>query len=209
MTWNRSLHAAPVRSRQIKALLAGGTVLGIGAAVTLAAWTDDVWVGADFSAGSFTVESSATGADGSFDNHSSESDALELDFQIGATGNLSPGDALAAPLVLRIAEGTTYDAVVSLEAAAGSGNNADAFTYGIVRVPDSVACTVDATGDVVVPVGTTLDSVANASDIPLAAGQDDSAGPLVSLCFQVLADDSLEQGESASAMWQFVATSVE
>ncbi|MBB1022229.1 hypothetical protein G6030_13170, partial [Dietzia sp. E1] len=51
----------PARSRRTRAVLAGGSVLGIGAVVTLAAWTDDNWAGSTFSGGTFAVESSASG----------------------------------------------------------------------------------------------------------------------------------------------------
>ncbi|MFN3340157.1 MAG: SipW-dependent-type signal peptide-containing protein, partial [Dietzia sp.] len=39
------------RARKRKALLAGGVVLGLGAAVTLAAWSDDVFANGIFNTG--------------------------------------------------------------------------------------------------------------------------------------------------------------
>jgi|GEM_PF-5464807 len=58
-------------SKKFKAILAGGVVLGVGAAVTLAAWTDQEWTTADFSSGSFTLQSStaSTLSDDSFNAH--------------------------------------------------------------------------------------------------------------------------------------------
>ncbi|XSS44541.1 SipW-dependent-type signal peptide-containing protein [Propionibacteriaceae bacterium Y1685] len=45
---------ATATSRKFRAALAGGLVLGIGAVVTLAAWTDDENAAGQFSAGTFT-----------------------------------------------------------------------------------------------------------------------------------------------------------
>ncbi|MGO2139648.1 MAG: SipW-dependent-type signal peptide-containing protein [Leucobacter sp.] len=44
-----------------RALLAGGLVLGVGAAVTLAAWTDNEWVRGVFGTGTFGIEGSTDG----------------------------------------------------------------------------------------------------------------------------------------------------
>src|SRR5699024_10565703 len=97
-------------SRKVKALLAGGLVLGVGAAVTLAAWTDQEWAQGIFGTGSFNIESSTDGTN--FNDHESEGDAAELSFDMPAAENLSPGDTIAAPFVLRLAAGSTYDATV-------------------------------------------------------------------------------------------------
>lgn len=45
-----------------RALLAGGLVLGVGAAVTLAAWTDNEWVRGVFGTGTFGIEGSTDGS---------------------------------------------------------------------------------------------------------------------------------------------------
>src|SRR5690606_23874046 len=59
-------------SRKVRALLAGGVVLGIGAAATLAAWNDSEYAGATFTAGSFNLEGAVDGADGSYTDHASD-----------------------------------------------------------------------------------------------------------------------------------------
>lgn len=197
------------RSRKFKAILAGGIVLGIGAAVTLAAWTDDEWAEGVFGAGSFNVEGSTTGAEDSFTDHNSSDGAAELSFSLDRGDNLSPGDTVAAPFVLRLDDATTYDATVALTSATGGGDNADALTYGIVQVASAGACSATATGTSVVPAGTALDSTAGASEFDLTAGTDTSAGDPVTLCFKVTADDTLAQGQDTTAQWQFTATSAE
>ncbi|MCF2589242.1 SipW-dependent-type signal peptide-containing protein [Brevibacterium sp. UCMA 11752] len=195
------------RSRKFKAILAGGIVLGVGAAVTLAAWTDNEWAEGTFGAGSFNVQGSTNGTD--FTDHTSADGAANLTFDLDGGDNLTPGDTVAAPFVLRLDGETSYDASVVLENAAGSGGNAEALTYGIVSVANAGACSADATGTSIVPAGTAIGSVAGAQGFDLTAGADAAAGAPVTLCFQVTASDSLTQGQAATAQWQFTATSAE
>ena len=203
------MRTTAARSRKFKAILAGGIVLGVGAAVTLASWTDNEWAEGVFGAGTFNVQGSTTGAEDSFADHTSSGGAASLDFRIDGGDSLSPGDTVAAPFVLRLDDATTYDANVELTSAAGSGANAGALTYEIVQVDSADACTVSATGTSVVPGGTALDSTANAADFALTAGADAATGTPVALCFKVTDDDSLSQGQPATAQWQFTATSVD
>ena len=195
------------RSRKFKAILAGGVVLGVGAAVTLAAWTDNEWAEGTFGAGSFNVQGSTNGTD--FTDHTSADGAADLTFDLDGGDNLTPGDTVAAPFVLRLDGDTSYDASVVLENAAGSGGNAAALTYGIVAVANAGACSADATGTSIVPAGTAIGSVTGAQGFDLTAGADAAEGAPVTLCFMVTADDSLTQGENATAQWQFTATSAE
>lgn len=197
------------RSRKFKAILAGGIVLGVGAAVTLAAWTDNEWAEGTFGAGSFNVEGSTTGAEDSFTDHTSEDGAAALTFDLDGGDNLTPGDTVAAPFVLRLDGPTSYDASVVLNDATGTGDNAAALSYGIVAVANAGACNADATGTSIVPAGTAIGSVTGAQDFDLTAGADAAVGAPVTLCFMVTADDSLTQGENATAQWQFTATSAE
>lgn len=195
------------RSRKFKAILAGGIVLGVGAAVTLAAWTDNEWAEGTFGAGSFNVQGSTDGTD--FTDHESSDGAASLSFDLEGGDNLSPGDTVAAPFVLRLDGETSYDASVVLENAAGGGDNPAALTYGIVTVADAAACSASATGTSIVPTGTALGSTAGAQGFDLTAGADATEGAPVTLCFTVTADDTLTQGQSTNAQWQFTATSAE
>lgn len=195
------------RSRKFKAILAGGIVLGVGAAVTLAAWTDQEWAEGIFGAGDFNVEGSTDGTN--FDDHTSSDGAASLSFELPASDNLSPGDAVAAPFVLRLDEATTYDATVDLTSAAGTGDNASHLTYGIVQVANAGACEVGATGTQIVPSGTALSATTGKQGFNLAAGADGAAGASVTLCFTVTAGDDLTEGDAATAQWQFTATSAE
>lgn len=195
------------RSRKFKAILAGGIVLGVGAAVTLAAWTDDEWAEGVFGAGSFNVQGSTDGT--TFTDHESEGGAAALTFDLNGGDNMSPGDTVAAPFVLRLDGPTTYDATVALTSAAGGGDNASALTYEIVQVASAGECSATATGTSVVSAGTALDSTTGAADFDLSAGAGTATGDPVSLCFKVTAGDSLEQGQNTTAQWQFTATSAD
>ena len=195
------------RSRKVKALLAGGLVLGVGAAVTLASWTDQEWAEGVFGAGSFNIQGSIDGE--TFADHESEAGAAALTFDLPESTNLSPGTTVAAPFVMQLDAATTYDATVDLAAASAEGTAAGALTYGITEVGSAADCTAGATGTPIVPAGTDMTSVDGATTINLAAGADAAAGAPVALCFQVTAGDTLEQGQDATANWQFVGTSVE
>lgn len=183
-------------------------MLGVGAAVTLAAWTDDEFAIGNFAAGSFNIQGSTTGAEADFADHESEAGAAELDFQIDAD-NLSPTDVVAAPFVLRTDATTGYDATVELVSAEGSGANAANLTYGIVQVASAADCTAGATGTEIVPAGTALSSNAGAATFDLTAGAAGEAGAPATLCFQVTAGDDLLEGEAGAALWNFTATSQE
>lgn len=196
------------RSRKTKALLAGGLVLGIGAAVTLAAWTDDEWVQGIFGAGSFNVEGSADGE--TYADHAAEGDAADLQFSANFD-NLAPGDTVAAPFNVRLDEATTYDADVTLANASATGNLTAALSYRLAQVADFGSCTAEPTGTELVTAGTGLGTAPDAAQFDLTAGGEGAAGEAVTLCFQITAGDEADmpQGGTATATWQFSAESVD
>lgn len=89
--------------RRYRATLAGLAVLGLGAAGTLALWSDSEFAFAPFSALGFAVES-ATAATGPFNNHSSTDDAAVLDFPFPQEG-LRVGEPVETEFWLRMASG--------------------------------------------------------------------------------------------------------
>jgi predicted ribosomally synthesized peptide with SipW-like signal peptide len=192
------------RSRKVKAVLAGGMVLGVGAAVTLAAWTDYEFVSNEFTSGTFNVQGSVDGT--TFADHPAVGQAATLQFA-GDFANLSPGTTVASPFVLRLAEGTTYDATVTLSSSLVQAGDPAGLTYSVVQVGGLSDCEPGATGTTdVVPAGTALGSVAGAAPFALTH-VDGAAGDAVTLCFQVTAGDALQQGESVDVAWEFAATS--
>lgn len=203
------------KSRKVKALLAGGLVLGVGAAVTLAAWTDQEWAGSTFDAGSFniqgTVDPSLT--EETWDDHATSGDAAAIDFKLQAA-NLTPGDTVAGAFALRTDASTTYAATTELLTASATGaGDASNLTYGIFTVADFASCTptataADAGATSIVSAGSGFNAAPTGpNNIELAAGTTDTAGAPVVLCFQVTAKTTLEEGQSNDVTWNFEATS--
>jgi predicted ribosomally synthesized peptide with SipW-like signal peptide len=193
--------------RRLKAILAGGLVLGVGAAVTLAVWNDSDFATGTFTSGHFTVQSSEDGT--TFADHATSQTAAPLAFTTGFD-NISRSMTVAAPFVFRLDEDTTYDATVAVASAQGSGTAESALSYGIVRVASVLACTPAAAGSAtIVPPGTALDAVDNATTFELAKSTvlHTDPGAEVVLCIQVTSSASLAQGTTADATWGFLATS--
>jgi len=193
------------RSRRIRAVLAGGLVVGVGAAITLAAWNDSEFASSTFTAGSFDMLGSTDGS--AFANHTTGPGAT-----LSFTSNfddLSPSSVTAAPFVLHLSAATTTSATVSVNSAVGSGTAAGNLTYGIVQVASYADCIVGATGSAtIVPAGTGLSSVAGANTFTLAESVDNVVvGADTFLCIQVTAGAGLVQGTSATGTWEFRAVS--
>jgi len=196
------------RSRMIRAILAGGLVLGVGAAVTLAAWNDSEFATGTFSAGTFNMQGSTT--DG----------VTFTDHPVGAPGTLtftvapqllSPGDTVYAPFALRLAANTTNDANVVITAPSTTTGVVTNLSYEVVRTTAFTcgASTVDSTGTSLITAGTAMTAVAGPNTFVLNKGTPvSSAGATQFLCFKVTAGAGLVQGQSGTVTWQFTATSV-
>lgn len=193
-----------LRGRKVRAILAGGLVLGVGSAVTLAAWNDSEFAQGTFGAGHFNIQGSTDGT--TFGDHASGSPA-SLSLSAGF-GTLSPGYTVSAPFVLHLDATSTNNAVVSVASAAGSGTAKDQLSYGIVQVASVAACTPNASGTAIVPAGTNLDSVAGATTFTLTKSATDGlSGADVFLCVQVKAGLNLAQDTAAVGTWGFLGTS--
>jgi len=191
------------RGRRIKAILAGGVVLGLGAAVTLAAWNDSEFAIGTFGSGDFNLEG-ATVAD-TFTEHDTPETAGVLDFEVSPE-NLAPDDVVYAPFAVRLDDTTTFDAnvVVSQETTTGVLTG---LTYEVL-VTDTFGCAEGTTGEALIPAGTALGTVPADTDVALTAGADDAAGTPVNLCFVVTADEALTEGQDGSSTWEFAAESI-
>lgn len=108
------------RSRKRKAILAGGVVLGLGAAITLAAWSDDVFADGVFNTGTIELQGNVTGTgtvgnttpgwanyDGPDSNPADDTGALAFPF---TPQTLVPFEPVYAPIALRLSNDTTIDA---------------------------------------------------------------------------------------------------
>ena len=189
-------------SGRIRALLAGGLVLGVGATVTLAAWNDSEFATATFQAGTFNLQGSTDGT--AFSDHASAPGAA-LGFSVTANA-LSPGDVVYAPYAVRLAANTTSPATVTVTAPSTSGTVAG-LTYSLIQ-PSAFGCNASTTGTVLVPAATAVGSVPGTVTFELAPGAPTtSSGAAVDLCFVVTAGASLTQSQTGSATWQLQAAS--
>lgn len=204
------------RRRKAQALLAGGTVLGIGAAVTLATWNDSVFAEGFFGSGTFDLEGSLTGESDDYAQHANEEAAAQLDFE---AANLSPGATTYAALWVRLTEETTVNGLIEADggitvATDEENANASALAYEIYALPASDTCGEDSVADQA-PVVTAESLVASPTDgtdgagVPLSFGEEE-AGTAVQLCFAVTSDsEDFAQDTDTSAVWTVTATSVE
>lgn len=201
---------ATSRSRKLRAVLAGGLVLGVGAAVTLAAWNDSEFATGEFQAGSFNLQGSTTDGTSGFADHDTAGAAAVV-FDVGDYGNVTPGDVLYEPFWLRLAANTTSTATLSLSGiTAGAGGNEDHLSYEIYRLA-TIGTDCDAVGvttGTLVGTGADLTDFTAAASTALAVGTPTSdPGAAVQLCFVVTAEATLEQGLGATTTWQFTAVS--
>lgn len=197
------------RSHKIRALLAGGVVLGVGAAVTLAAWNDSEFAKGDFAAGSFNIEGSTDGT--AYAEQDTTGTAAAV-FNLTDHGNVSPGDVLYKSFWVRLDQATTNDATMVLTTtapAATAGDNTSNLSYAIYADPTS--CDAGGvTAATAVWEGTTLDArPGSPATVSLTKGTPGTTpGTAVQLCFQVTAGAGLTQAATASTVWEFKATSV-
>lgn len=177
--------------RKVRAVLAGGLVLGVGAAITLAAWNDSEFANSTFTAGSFTFTGSSNGTD--FTDHATAGTAASLSFQLNPT-NLSPGEDVYAPYALRLTG--TYNATLAAVAPVGTGSFASGskLTYSVVSTGATFGCNATAFG-----AGTAVPTT-------MTPGTD------VNLCIKVSAGTGptgIQQGDTGTVTWQWNATSVQ
>jgi predicted ribosomally synthesized peptide with SipW-like signal peptide len=199
------------KRRKVLAVLAGGLVLGVGAAVTLAAWNDSEFATGTFSAGEFNLEGATDAATGDYADHAAADDAAALAFTLPLADNLSPDDTVFAPFWVRLDETTTSPATLVADGVTATdvdGTNSAQLSYTVHAIPAASPCdaTTAATGTVVAS-GTTLAAQTLGTPVPLAAGTTDAAGAPVQLCFAVTASADLQQGGETTATWAFEAVS--
>lgn len=201
----QSTEPARDRARKLRAVLAAGVVLGLGATLTLAAWNDSEYARGTFSAGAFNLEGSTDGT--SFSDHATAGAAATLGFTVNPA-NLAPGDVVYAPFAVRLAANPSTDASVTVAAVTNTGTVTNV-TYALVRTT-SMTCNAAAVtgGTVVIPAGTALSAIGSPTGWTLTKGSPvTNAGSTVFLCFAVTAGAGLVQSQTGSATWQITATS--
>jgi predicted ribosomally synthesized peptide with SipW-like signal peptide len=183
------------RRRKVSAILAGGLVLGVGAAMTLAAWNDSEFASGTFGSGEFGIEGSI---DGTAFSSSPTSPGKTLGFEVDADA-LAPGDTVYAPFAVQLTAGSTNAAAVSIEAQAGSPIASD-LTYSLIAT-SSFECDAATTGTSLV------------TDAPTAASGPTPVFDLTAvttpqnLCFAVTAGPDIDPGLTGTVSWVFLGTS--
>lgn len=187
------------RFRMAAAILAGGVVLGVGAAMTLAAWNDSEFATGTFSSGEFDIEGSI---DGTAFTSSNTAPGKTLTFAIDADV-LSPTDVVYAPFAVQLSATSDYEAAVTLANVIGGTIGTD-LTYSLYEVATFGATCSEATP----PAGTALvaDRAADAAGAVAAFDLTAAATP-INLCFVVTAAADLPQGATGTVTWEFVGTS--
>lgn len=199
------------RSRIVRAVLAGGVVFGIGAAVTLAAWNDSEVGTGSFASSVFDTESQSAGSP----TYASRPTAPGATLSFAATA-MSPGVSHYAWLNVRTTTASTVGGNVTLT---GVTNNAGglvgALEYRAVRMtapnPTATCAAAAFTGTPTFIAGgassylpvTTVPGTAVAN--PVAA-----AGGAIGFCVEVRVVNGAAntfQGQSATVTWQFTAAS--
>ncbi|QNA93353.1 MULTISPECIES: SipW-dependent-type signal peptide-containing protein [unclassified Microbacterium] len=205
--------ATKATQRKVLAVLAGGLVLGVGTAVTLAVWNDSEFANGTFTAGAFNLQGSTDGTTYADHNTDDGDTAATLDFSLPAdvVDNMSPTDSVYAGFWVRLAAGTTSGADLVADgttADAAASSNSDHLSYAIYQLAPGATC--DATTATGTPIasGATLDAQTGATTVPLTAGATATApGTAVQLCIAVTADAALEPSLVTNATWKFTATS--
>lgn len=198
-------------SKKIRAILVGGLVVGVGAAMTLATWNDSEFAQKEFKAGTLVLESRTVNVDGDFIDSSKSGESAQLRFPV-TVDNLSPGDTVYAPFAIRLSDKTSYNAKVNI--IAGYGEPTDALApaglkYNLFKTAtfdegcDSNSTPLEA--DMLVSAGSDLYTAPGS--LYLEKGLGTEPGSEINMCFAVTADDGLIQGQTATVTWEFKASS--
>lgn len=213
-----------------RSILAGGLVLGLGAAATLAAWTDNEWVFGGSGKGDGTEpgtpgtgiyqmeQNTWTGTAGApvwVDEPDANGGALTF---ILEPGKMIPGKTVYAPLQLRAAVGSEALDVSLAEGIQSALNQGadnskalyDALRYGVYKGVDKAACENGdvSGGTVVVAQGSVLTAISTTT-FPLAAGIANAAGVPENLCFALTLPSTAPatlQGLNTVPVWRFTSS---
>lgn len=212
----------------VRAGLAFGLILGVGAAVTDASWTDTELATTSFKSSWFQTESSADGSAGSFADHGSS--ALTMSLNSAALLTMAPAVPVTTQLVVRESLPPTGAAPIAgtLKVAAVSGVSGalvPVLQWAVYADTNATQCSSgqtspSGTGSWLVGNSTTgwITGLANTSSVTSSAvalaaatgGASPAVGAPVYLCLvsQIQSGAaSSYQNTSASATWTIVAIS--
>lgn len=193
-----------LRNRRIKAVLAGGLVFGIGAAATMAAWTDTEQASGSFKAGTFNIDLSVDGTN--WNNTST--------MTFNATG-MYPGSKVYAPVFIRTTPDTTIDGDLKISTAGATGTAsgiAGSLVYRAVTASYTSggftcnATTFNGSPTYVYSASTPLNNSNAGAGTQVV---EKTSGSVRAYCFEVTLPTnapSAVQGTNASKTWTFTAT---
>ncbi|MEH3090270.1 MAG: SipW-dependent-type signal peptide-containing protein [Microbacterium arborescens] len=200
-----------VRRRRLLALLAAGSVLGVGTVSTIAAWTDSETATGAFAASVFDTQSQSAGTP-TYASHPTGGPSAALTF---TAAGLSPGVATQAWLNIRTSPASTVGGTVALTGASSTGVLSSALEYRAVRLPAAVptaTCNAAAfSGSPVFIAGGASSYIpVTSTPSPAVANAIDAAGAQLGFCIEVRVRTGAEnsfQGTSATVTWTFTGTS--
>lgn len=188
--------------RKIAALLAGGLVLGIGAAATMAAWTHSQYASATFTSGIFKLESRTNGT-AWHDNPESTPAQLAVD-----VSSLTPGDSGIAYLDIRTTPLSTLGGNTVLQAATKSADSnaglVDALQIRAKALPSGTTCNAASISDAVFAEALAAPVVGGMQQLSPAGAND------IRYCLQIRMKanpDPAIQGKTATLTWNVIGTS--
>jgi predicted ribosomally synthesized peptide with SipW-like signal peptide len=203
-------HRAPAQRRgfaRTRALLAGAVVLGVGASITLASWTDNEYGSGSFSASTFTTESS-TVAGVWASNTSAPGAALAFN----ASG-MSPSVSYYAWINVRTTAASNVGGTIRLSSSTTSGGLVPVLEYRAVRT-SATATTCDATAFTGSPIyiaggAASYLAVTAVPGSPVNSAITSPSGEL-RFCFETRVQSGAAnsyQGTTATVTWLLSATS--
>lgn len=195
------------RRKKARAIMASGLVLGVGAAVTLAAWSDTVWGAGTFgTAGSdFNIQGNFTGTEEGWDEFVTADDAGPMTFTKNANA-LIPGVPVYQLVGLRETKENLGADITLTRTTSDAGKLANLVK---VAVADAGTALTAPTCDATATFGTATAIGAAMTDPVLTT--DVEAGGYRWLCFSATLDAGatldVANVTSEKIQWQFAATS--
>ncbi|MDO8394628.1 MAG: SipW-dependent-type signal peptide-containing protein [Dietzia sp.] len=175
------------RSRKRKAILAGGVVLGLGAAATLAAWSDDVFADGLFNTGAFELQGSTNGttfADYDGPAGPDPAETARLSFNLDSE-TMTPSQTVYAPLTIATSLDSDHAGSFTLDSVEAAGKYAGVLTYRIFTEPTHGAnCSAASAGNLSLvtwaglPTGSPVNSPLPPVTLPLQVGANQAADPV-------------------------------
>ena len=193
---------------RVRAILAGALVLGVGASVTLASWTDSEYAAGTFTASTYRLESSTESS--TLPNLWKDSTAGDASLVVSA-GGLSPEASKYAWLKIRTTAASTVGGSVSLTSSTPDGDLSPALEYRAVLTDaacDSSAFSIAAT--YIAGSSSTYLPAASVQGPPVASPLVAGSGNQLRYCFDVRISKGTPnsyQGKSATVTWVFTGTS--